>query len=76
MTLNKKQAETIIQALNYWAREIETDPDFESSLTEAEVYSLAESFEVIPSCELVLAKFEKAWPHLGKSEGGTSAARR
>lgn len=74
MKLNKKQAETIVQALHYWAREIESDPDFESGLTEKEVYSLAESFTTSPGIAVLVAKYEEAWPVLDTPRQGPSHA--
>ena len=77
MKLSNKQAETIVAALHYWAREIEADPDFESGLTESEVYSLAKAFDAAPGFAVLVAKYNAAWPVLDPEdlEGGTNAAR-
>ncbi len=47
MKLSNKQAETVVAALHYWAREIEADPDFESGLTELQTYRLAKEFDYL-----------------------------
>jgi hypothetical protein len=77
MKLSKTQADTIIAALHYWAREIESNPDFESDLTESEVYSLAKAFAAAPGFAVLVAKYNAAWPvlDLEELERGDNASR-